>query len=95
MKIVKKVVLDKNEIALIKASLLLRGETYRSWCKKCLGNDDIKTMSPMTNIIMTGVITKKIYDRYLKPLNLPFFKDFKWEEEAHPAITNLDDLEVD
>lgn len=94
MKVIKKVVLDKKEIALFKASLVLRGETYRSWCKKCLGNDDIKTMTPISNITSNGVVSKKIYERYLKPLNLPFFKDFKWEENVNTIRNNVDDLDL-
>lgn len=84
MKIIKKVVLSKKEIALFKASLLLRGETFRSWCAKCY-EKDTTTMSPISAIVAGKPISKKIYDRFLKPLDLPFFKDFKWEEE-HETI---------
>lgn len=84
MKIIKKVVLDKKEIALFKASLLLRGETFRSWSAKCY-DKDTETCGQVSNIVAGKPISKKVFDRFLKPLNLPFFKDFKWEEE-HETI---------
>lgn len=91
MKIVKKVVLDSKEIAMIKMALYLRGETFRSWCKKCAGKD-VKTTSFISNITCTGVVTKKVYDKVLKPLNLPFFKNFKWEEEHVTIKQNIEDV---
>ena len=90
MTIIRKVRLNKKEIALLKASLLLRGETYRSWAKKCIGRDGVKTTAPITNIITNGIVTKKIYDRFIKPLDLPFFKDFKWEVEVRTIRGDLD-----
>ena len=89
MTIIKKVKLNKNEIALLKASLILRGETIRSWCAKCYGKDTV-TMSPINNIITTGMVSYKVYKKFLQPLNLPFFKDFKWEEEISPLKTKID-----
>lgn len=89
MVIIKKVKLNKNEIALIKASLILRGETFRSWSAKCMGKET-RTTAPVSNILTTGVVTRKVYEKVLKPLNLPFFKDFKWEEEITHLKTKID-----
>ena len=80
MKIYKKVVLDKNEIAIIKASLLLRGESYRSWIKKCTGRDS-KSTAEMSNIMCNGVVSYTVYEKVLKDLDLPFFRNFKWVED--------------
>ncbi len=92
MVIYKKVKLNKNEIALIKASLILRGETFRSWSAKCMGvsESETRTTAPVSNIMSTGVVTYNVYKKVLAPLNLPFFKDFKWEEEITPLKTKID-----
>lgn len=92
MVIIKKVKLNKNEIALIKASLILRGETFRSWSAKCMGKSESETSTtaPVSNIMCTGIVTRRVYEKVLKPLNLPFFKDFKWEEEITPLKTQID-----
>ena len=83
MKIIKKVVLNQNERNMIKYALLMRGETFRSWCKKISGKET-QTTSFISNIMETGVVTKKVYDKVLKPLDLPYFKNFEWEEETRP-----------
>lgn len=81
MTIIKKVRLNKREIAFIKASIALRGETYRSWASKCLGKR-VRTMNYIGNIMSTGMVSQKVYETFLKPLNLPFFEGFKWEEST-------------
>ena len=92
MKIIKKVVLNHNERNMIKYALYMRGETYRSWAEKIYGKE-VKTTAPISNIILTGVVTKKIYDRFLKPLDLPFFRNFKWEEETRPMRNAINFVE--
>ena len=89
MVVIKKVKLNKNEIALIKASLILRGETFRSWSAKCMGKET-RTTAPVSNIVANGMVTYTMYKKVLAPLNLPFFKDFKWEEEITPLKTKID-----
>ena len=79
MTILKKVRLSAKEIDVIKIALYLKGETYRSWCEKCMGRKTNST-GLISNIVTTGVVTKKVYDKVLKPLDLPFFKNFSWEE---------------
>ena len=92
MTVYKKVKLNKNEIALIKASLILRGETYRSWSAKCMGVSESETLTtaPISNITSTGVVTYHFYKKVLEPLNLPFFKDFVWVEEINPLKTKIE-----
>lgn len=92
MIIYKKVKLNKNEIALIKAALILRGETYRSWSAKCMGVSESETLTtaPISNITSTGVVTYHFYKKVLEPLNLPFFKNFKWEEEVNYLQSNIE-----
>ena len=51
---------------------------------------ETRTTAPVSNILTTGVVTRKVYEKVLKPLNLPFFKDFKWEEEITPLKTKID-----
>ena len=94
MKIIKKVVLNKNERNMIKYALYMRGETFRSWAKKVCGKET-KTTAPISNIIANGVVTKKVYDKVLKPLDLPYFKNFKWEEETRPMRNAIKFVEED
>lgn len=89
MIIYKKVKLDKNERNLIKASLLLRGVSYREYIQDLTGKKT-KTTGHISNILTTGIVTRKQYEKILKPLNLPFFKDFKWQEEVTTIRTKID-----
>ena len=89
MTIYKKVVLNKSEINLIKASLILQGLSYRDYLKKVTGKE-VKSTAYLSDIFTTGVVTYKQYEKYLKPLNLPFFKGFNWAEEVTTLKTNID-----
>lgn len=93
MKILKKVELDDNEITMIKVALVLRGETLRSWNRKCLNNPNANYTGEIGNIITTHTVTKTQYEKFLKPLSLPFFKNFEWEEEIHPYKSILKIIE--
>jgi len=89
MIIYKKVKLNNSELSLIKASLLLRGVSYRQHIKQTTGKDT-KTTAHLSNIFTTGIVTYKQYEKYLKPLNLPIFKGFNWVEEVKTLKSNIE-----
>lgn len=82
MTIYKKVKLNEEEKAFVKARLKQYGESYRSWVRKRTGKRTNST-GDLSNYLCKDAMpfSYKTYKKIFEPLNLPFLKDFKWEEE--------------